>query len=173
MTTKHCKLASFSPAQWTIVSKSKCFARRTLVTSSILLAISSVTPVLAASDPAAALTKIEPHLASIIAFGGDNEALIILSEQADLSGAVNLPTKLQKGIYVYNALRTVAERSQAPLRQSIGARPQRRRRGGQHQPRLLQQVRRSPLSGIIRLAVRSDPRRRQPQHSDQRLQHPL
>ena len=119
MTTKHCKLASFSPAQWTIVSKSKCFARRTLITSFILLAISSLTPAFAASDPAAALAKIEPHLASTIALGGNSEMLIILGEQADLSGAANLPTKLQKGIYVYNALRAVAERSQAPLRKML------------------------------------------------------
>jgi subtilisin family serine protease len=116
MIIRDCKLAHFSPAQWTIVSKSKCFARCTLITSFILLAISSVTPAFATSDPVAALAKIEPHLASIIAFGGTSEALIILSEQADLSGAANLPTKLQKGICVYNALRTVAERSQAPLR---------------------------------------------------------
>ena len=91
MTTKHCKLASFSPAQWTIVSKSKCFARRTLITSFILLAIFSLTPALAASDPAAALAKIEPHLASTIALGGNSEMLIILGEQADLSGAANRP----------------------------------------------------------------------------------
>ena len=118
MTIRDSKLA-LSPAQWTMVAKSKSFARPALITSFILLAISSLTSTLAASDPAAALAKIEPHLASIIAFGGNSEALIILSEQADLSGARNLSTKLEKGIYVYNALRVVAERSQAPLRKML------------------------------------------------------
>ena len=41
------------------------------------------------------------------------------AEQADLSGAANLPTKLEKGQYVYNALRAVAERTQAPMRKML------------------------------------------------------
>ena len=116
MTIKHCNLARLTPAQPMIPLKAKCFARRTLITSVAVITIFLATPALAASDPVAALAKIEPHLASTIAFGGNSEALIILGEQADLSGAANLPTKLQKGIYVYNALRSVAEQSQAPLR---------------------------------------------------------
>ena len=71
-----------------------------------------------ASD-AAALAKIAPSLASQSAIGGTSEALIVFSEQADLSGAANLPTKLEKGRYVYNALRAVAERSQAPMRKLL------------------------------------------------------
>ena len=119
MTIRDGKLARVTPAQWTFVLKAKRLARHTLITPFVLLAISSVTSALAASDPATALAKIEPHLAATIAFGGNSEALIILSEQADLTGAANLPTKLQKGIYVYNALRSVAERSQAPLRKML------------------------------------------------------
>jgi subtilisin family serine protease len=119
MTITHCKLAHCTLAQWTIVLKAKCFVRRPLIALLPLLAISLATSAFAASDPVAALAKIEPHLASTIAFGGNNEALIILGEQADLSGASSLPTKLQKGIYVYNALRAVAERSQAPLRKML------------------------------------------------------
>ncbi len=67
----------------------------------------------------AAPAKIAPRLASDIAFGGSSEALIVFAEQADLSGAANLPTKLEKGQYVYNALRAVAERTQAPLRKLL------------------------------------------------------
>jgi serine protease AprX len=67
----------------------------------------------------AAPAKIAPRLASETALGGSSEALIVFAEQADLSGAANLPTKLQKGQYVYNALRAVAERSQAPLRKLL------------------------------------------------------
>jgi serine protease AprX len=67
----------------------------------------------------AAPAKIAPRLASETALGGSSEALIVFAEQADLSGAANLPTKLEKGIYVYNALRAVAERTQAPMRKML------------------------------------------------------
>jgi subtilisin family serine protease len=84
-----------------------------LVCLAVLLAI----PAFAAD--VAPTAKIEPHLASAIAFGGNSEALVILTEQADLSGADKLPNKLEKGIYVYNALKAVAERSQAPIRKML------------------------------------------------------
>src|SRR5215831_11628055 len=67
----------------------------------------------------AALAKIEPHLAAVIAPGGNSEAMIVLGEQADLSGADTLSTKLEKGQYVYAKLREVAERTQAPLRKRL------------------------------------------------------
>jgi|HubBroStandDraft_6_1064221.scaffolds.fasta_scaffold64050_1 serine protease AprX len=65
------------------------------------------------------LAKIAPRLASQIASGGSSEALIVFEEQANLSGAANLPTKLEKGQYVYDALRAVAERAQAPMRKLL------------------------------------------------------
>jgi subtilisin family serine protease len=88
--------------------------------AAILLVVvlsSLVLPVSAADLPPAA--KIAPRLASETAFGGNSEALIVLSEQADLSGADNLPTKLEKGQYVYAKLREVAERTQAPIRKML------------------------------------------------------
>lgn len=66
-----------------------------------------------------AAAKIAPLVASQLATGSNTEALIVFSEQDDLSGAANLPTKLQKGQYVYNTLRTFAERSQAPIRKLL------------------------------------------------------
>jgi serine protease AprX len=85
-----------------------------LLTTLSILASSSV---LASDVPP--LAKIAPPLASEIAFGGTSEALIVFEEQADLSGAANLPTKLEKGRYVYNALRAVAERTQASMRKLL------------------------------------------------------
>ncbi len=49
------------------------------------------------------------------AAAGQTEFLIFLKEQADLSGAEALPTKLEKGWYVYRQLTAVAQRTQAPL----------------------------------------------------------
>jgi subtilisin family serine protease len=67
--------------------------------------------------------KIAPRLVSeTAAIGTTTEALIVLSEQADLSGAAQLKTKLEKGRYVYNQLRSTAERTQAPLRKMLGER---------------------------------------------------
>ena len=90
------------------------FAHQFLTASLVIATLSCMIPSLSAQN-SASIAKIEPHLASAIAFGGSAEALIILNEQADLSGAANLPTKLQKGQYVYAALREVAERTQAPI----------------------------------------------------------
>ena len=92
-----------------------------LVASAILCAvICTIVPSLSAATlDAAAAAKIAPRLASETALGGNSEALIVLSEQADLSGAANLPTKLEKGRYVYTTLRMLAERTQAPIRKML------------------------------------------------------
>jgi len=48
-----------------------------------------------------------------------NEFLVILSEQADLSGATALKTKDAKGRYVFERLTEVAQRTQQPLLKSL------------------------------------------------------
>ncbi len=83
-----------------------------------VLLVFALTAPLSAADPHA-LAKIEAKVANDAANLGSSEALIILSEQADLSGAEKLSTKAEKGQYVFNAMRQVAERSQAPLRQML------------------------------------------------------
>jgi hypothetical protein len=47
------------------------------------------------------------------------EFLVLLAEQADLSAAASLPTKLEKGRYVYETLTGLAARTQAPVLCSI------------------------------------------------------
>jgi serine protease AprX len=94
--------------------------RRQLLCALVLCAtfyiLISPSIVLASDAPVSA--KIAPSLASETAFRA-SEALIVFEEQADLSGAASLPTKLQKGQFVYNALRAVAERTQAPMRKLL------------------------------------------------------
>src|ERR1017187_4267253 len=93
-----------------------------IVTSAVLIAsLFAVIPALSAAD-VSAIAKIAPRLASETSLGGSSEALIVFAEQADLSGAANLGTRLEKGLYVYNALRTVADRTQAPMRKLLEAR---------------------------------------------------
>jgi serine protease AprX len=64
---------------------------------------------------AGTIEKIAPRVLAETASGGTTEALVVLAEQADLSHASVLQSKLQKGRFVVNALRAVADRTQAPI----------------------------------------------------------
>lgn len=61
--------------------------------------------------------KMEPQLATQAALNPEEEQefLIFLEAQADLSGAANLTTQKEKGAYVYQRLNEVAAESQKPL----------------------------------------------------------
>jgi serine protease AprX len=56
-------------------------------------------------------TKVDPWVLQTSA-QGETEFLIFLAEQADVSGATNLPTRLEKGRYVLERLNEVAQRTQ-------------------------------------------------------------
>ena len=58
--------------------------------------------------------KVDPWVMQT-ASGGQTEFLVYLTAQADLSAARNLPTKVEKGTYVYQALSSTAERTQKNL----------------------------------------------------------
>jgi subtilisin family serine protease len=60
--------------------------------------------------------KIETRVAKAFAQGETTRALIVMAEQAEVSAADALPTKQQKGAYVFNTLRATAERTQANVR---------------------------------------------------------
>ena len=75
-----------------------------------LLALSSVSP-----SPAPAWTnKVDPWVLQT-AQEGETEFLVFLGEQADLSGAATLPTKAEKGAYVFQQLTEVARRTHPAL----------------------------------------------------------
>jgi len=59
-------------------------------------------------------TKVDPWVLQT-ASEGETEFLVYLTAQADLSGAKALPTKLEKGNYVYESLTSIAERTQKGL----------------------------------------------------------
>jgi subtilisin family serine protease len=85
----------------------------------VVLAIAGLTTVLlttlAPISGAAGNPKIAARLLTETAHGNATEALIVLSEQADLRAAASLSTKAAKGRFVVNALRNVASRTQAPI----------------------------------------------------------
>jgi subtilisin family serine protease len=86
----------------------------TLLAAALLLALGSTL-----ANAAGASEKISPRLTADTSNGRSAEALVVLSEQADLHAAASLPTKLDKGRFVVNALREVANRTQAPLRRFL------------------------------------------------------
>ncbi len=76
---------------------------------SIVLAGFSITP-----TPSSWIDKVDPWVLQT-AESGVTEFLLFLASQADLSDADLLPTKLEKGRYVYQALTSTAEQSQGPV----------------------------------------------------------
>ena len=64
---------------------------------------------------AAASAKLAPWVLDHTANGNEAEFLVILPEQADLSGAAALPTKEEKGRYVRDVLWSKAETTQGPV----------------------------------------------------------
>src|SRR4029077_2648880 len=74
-----------------------------------------------------AANKIAPWVMEHTANGQQAEFFIVLADQADISGAASLPTKAEKGRYVYNTLLNKAQTTQEPILQWL------RDRGIQHQ----------------------------------------
>jgi subtilisin family serine protease len=81
----------------------------------LLLALGAFWPALAAPD------KIDPWVIEQTANGAAAHVLIVLADQADLSGAHALPTKPAKGRYVYQTLWDKAQATQGPLLRWLAA----------------------------------------------------
>src|ERR1043166_5227495 len=67
-------------------------------------------------------SKIAPWVMEHTANGQQAEFFVVLADQADLSGAAALPTKNEKGRYVYDALRSKSQATQGPLLQWLSER---------------------------------------------------
>jgi len=94
-------------------------SKRISVVILVVLAIAGLTAAvlttLAPISGAASNPKIATRVLTETAHGNATEALIVLSEQADLRAAASLPSKAEKGQFVVNSLRDVASRTQAPI----------------------------------------------------------
>ncbi len=69
------------------------------------------------SEQTTIAAKIAPWVMEHTANGQQAEFFVVLADQADLSGAAALPTKSQKGAYVYNALWSKSQATQGPILQ--------------------------------------------------------
>ena len=95
------------------------FQKRVSAVIFVVLAVAGVSAVLmttlAPKSNAAANSKISARVLKETAQGNATEAILVLSEQADLKAAASLPSKAAKGRFVMNSLRDVASRTQAPI----------------------------------------------------------
>jgi hypothetical protein len=63
--------------------------------------------------------KIAPWVMEHTANGQEAEFFVVLADQADLSPAESLPTKAEKGRFVYQSLQTKAQTTQASILQLL------------------------------------------------------
>src|SRR6266853_5370714 len=73
-------------------------------------------------EQTASATKIAPWVMEHTANGQQAEFLVVLTDQADLGGAAALPTKNEKGRYVYDALWNKGQATQGPILQWLSER---------------------------------------------------
>jgi subtilisin family serine protease len=76
---------------------------------------------LAGESFAAAKARLDPRIFAAKAAGEPASFLVVLREQADLSGAEAFSSKDEKGRFVFEALRAQADTAQAPLRAALDA----------------------------------------------------
>jgi subtilisin family serine protease len=81
----------------------------------IALAIVMSLALSATAQTSSSAGKIAPRVLADTQNGKTTEALVVLSEQADLRPAYSLQTKEDKGTFVFNTLREVANRTQGPI----------------------------------------------------------
>lgn len=92
---------------------------------SILLLLAVAAPMASARPSIGAQElqgKVSVKLLQELAANGTALFFVVMAEQADLSPAANLPTKQAKGEFVYQALKSTAERTQADLLALLTAR---------------------------------------------------
>lgn len=88
----------------------------------ILALLSAARPAAAPAAPADAWQSKVDTWVQQTAAQGETEFLVLLSQQADLSAAAKLPTKAEKGAYVYQQLTRTAARTQGALLAELRAR---------------------------------------------------
>lgn len=91
-----------------------------LVLGALLLSGAFIQRTLAA-DSVTPESKIEPLVLEEVAAKGSTDFFIWMAETADLSPAYAMDSKLEKGTFVFNALRETAEASQQELRAYLDA----------------------------------------------------
>ena len=92
-----------------------------LITLLVLLVIASSSLALAAQEaPDAWRAKVDPWVLDT-ASEGETEFIVFLSQQANVSGAEALTSKVEKGRFVFEALTQTADATQGPVLKALQA----------------------------------------------------
>jgi hypothetical protein len=90
-----------------------------LFAAAFVAMLGTIAPLGAVNSPSAeqkaGATKIAPWVLRQTANGKEAEFLVVLADQADLSAAKQLRTKIEKGRFVRDALRAKTEATQQPI----------------------------------------------------------
>jgi hypothetical protein len=99
-----------------ILSRSRRVACLLLVVAGLLSGFAAINSS-PATNPAAssATSKIAPWVIEQTENAAAAEFLVVLNDQADLSLAATIPTKIEKGYYVRNSLWNKSQATQAPI----------------------------------------------------------
>src|SRR6516164_1569794 len=90
-------------------------SRRFLLGALLTMLLAGVVPLAWSTSTGGPNDKIASRVLSETTNGASTEALVVLTEQANLNPAYSLKTKAEKGAFVVNALRAVANRTQGPI----------------------------------------------------------
>src|SRR3954453_17880583 len=86
------------------------------------LASSRASNQISSPERAATASKIAPWVMEHTSNGQQAEFFVVLADQPDLSGAAALPTKNEKGRYVYDTLWNTSHRTQGAILQWLNER---------------------------------------------------
>ena len=119
MTTNPNPISTFTPSRWRRVF---CSLFLVAAAAAAIGAIASSRAVgnqqgAAVSSPPYAANKIAPWVIEHTANAQQAEFFVVLADQADLTPAATLPTKTEKGRFVYQTLREKAQSTQGPILQ--------------------------------------------------------
>ena len=123
-----------------------------LITLLVLLVIASSSLALAAQEaPDAWRAKVDPWVLDT-ASEGETEFIVFLSQQANVSGAEALTSKVEKGRFVFEALTQTADATQGPVLKALQA------AGVEHRPYWITNMIwvRGGLGAVEAMARRSD-----------------
>ena len=99
--------------------------RKTLPLIALLAVLMLISSGLTLAAPAAPTadwqSKVDPWVLNTARAQGETEFLVYLADQADLSAADALTTKLEKGTFVYETLSRKAAETQGPVLDALKA----------------------------------------------------
>src|SRR5213083_3233580 len=110
-------LCTFMPSPWRRLFCSLFFVAAAIIALGAIGSSRAISMQGGAPGPGASTNKMAPWVVEHTANGQQAEFMVVLADQADLRPAAALPTKTEKGRFVYDALRNKSQTTQGPILQ--------------------------------------------------------